>query len=260
MIYYTLEVRMKLDVIATPALLKEDTLKGCFCAVIDVLRATSTIITALASGAKEVRPCLTVDEAKKGVAKLPRDFYLLGGEDMGKNIPGSDLGNSPLEYMAGEVVGDKVIYSYTSNGTGAIRKAYAGSGQPVYIAALINVSAAASAIVKAAGAQGGGIAIVCAGRYGGTSTEDFFCAGMMVDRIARGLRKHGIEIQLGDAASAASDIAAANRGHGLNVLSSSEHGRFLESIGFADDLIFASRIDLYNVVPVFDGERVVLLQ
>jgi 2-phosphosulfolactate phosphatase len=226
-----------------------------------VLRATSTIITALASGAKEVRPCLTVDEAKKGVAKLPRDSYLLGGEDMGKNIPGSDLGNSPLEYMAGEVVGDKVIYSYTSNGTGAIRKAYAGCGRPVYIAALINISAVSSAMAKeAAGGQGKGIAIVCAGRYGGPSTEDFFCAGMMVDRIARALHRHGIEIQLGETASAASDIAAANRGHGLNVLSSSEHGRFLESIGFADDLIFASRIDLYNVVPVFDGERVVLLK
>ena len=92
--------------------------------------------------------------------------------------------------------------------------------------------------------------IVCSGRYGGPSTEDFFCAGMMVDRIERDLRKHGIEIQLGETASAASDFAAANRGHGLNVLSSSEHGRFLESIGFGDDLIFASRIDLYDVVPV----------
>jgi phosphosulfolactate phosphohydrolase-like enzyme len=83
---------------------------------------------------------------------------------------------------------------------------------------------------------------------------------MMVDRIARGLRKHGVETQLSDAASAASDIAAANRGNGLGVLTSSEHGRFLESIGFGDDMIFASRIDLYNVVPVFDGERVVLLK
>jgi len=154
-----------------------------------------------------------------------------------------------------------VIYSYTSNGTGAIRKAYAGCGRPVYIAALINVSAASAALVKAAaGAQGKGVAIVCAGRYGGPSTEDFFCAGMMVDIIARGLRKHGIEIQLGETASAASDLAAANGGNGLGVLTSSEHGRFLESIGFADDLIFASRIDLYNVVPVFDGERVALLQ
>jgi 2-phosphosulfolactate phosphatase len=250
---------MKVDVIVAPTFLKEDDLKGCLCAVIDVLRATSTIITALVSGVAGVRPCLTVEEAKKGVAKLPRDSYLLGGEDMGKNIPGSDLGNSPLEYMSEEIVRGKVIYSYTSNGTGAIRKAYAGCGRPVYIAALINVSAASATLVKAAaGAQGKGIAIVCAGRYGGPSTEDFFCAGWMVDSIARGLSKHGIEIQLSDTASIASDLAAANRGNGLGVLTSSEHGRFLESIGFADDLIFASRIDLYNVVPVFNGDLVVL--
>jgi len=252
---------MKLEVIAAPTLLKEDTLKGCLCAVIDVLRATSTIITALASGAAEVRPCLTIEEAKEGAAKMPHGSRLLGGEDMGKNIPGSDLGNSPLEYMSGEVVRGKVLYSYTSNGTGAIRKAYAGSGQPVYIAALINVSAASVTLVKAAAsAQNKDIAIVCAGRYGGPSTEDFFCAGMMADRIVRGLRKHGIETRLSDAASAASDLAAANRGNGLGVLTSSEHGRFLESIGFADDLVFASRIDLYDVVPVFDGNRVILLR
>ncbi len=250
---------MKLDVIAAPPLIKEDTLKGCLCAVVDVLRATSTVITALASGAAEVRPCLTIEEAKTGAAKLPKGSRLLGGEDMGKSIPGSDLGNSPLEYMSEQVVRGKVIYSYTSNGTGAIRKAYAGSGQPVYIAALINVSAASATLAKAAAsAQVEGIAIVCAGRYGGPSTEDFFCAGMMADGIARGLRKHGIETQLSDAVSVASDLAAANRGNGLGVLTSSEHGRFLESLGFGDDLIFASRIDLYDVVPVFDGERVIL--
>lgn len=250
---------MKLDVIASPTLLEEADLKGHVCAVIDVLRATSTIITALVSGATEVRPCLTVEEAREGAAKLPKQARLLGGEDRGKNIPDSDLGNSPLEYMSGEVVRGKVIYTYTSNGTGAIRKAYAGSGQPVYIAALINVSAASATLVKVAvGARVEGIAIVCAGRYGGPSTEDFFCAGMMVDRIARGLRHHGIEAQLSDIAIAASDLAAANRGNSLGVLTSSEHGRFLESLGFGDDLIFASRIDLYDAVPVFDGERITL--
>ena len=248
---------MRLDVIAAPTLLKEDTLKGCLCAVIDVLRATSTIITALASGAKEVRPCMSIEEAKSGAARLPQGSRLLGGEEMGKGIPGFDLGNSPLEYMTEEVVRGKVIYSYTTNGTGAIRKAYAGSLRPIYIASLINISAVSAAMVKAVTeGQGEGVAILCSGRYGGPSTEDFFCAGMMVDKIARGLRKHGIETQLSDAASVASDLAAANRGNGLGVLTASEHGRFLESIGFGDDLIFASRIDLYNVVPVFDGERV----
>ena len=250
---------MKLDVIVAPTSLGEGTLKGNLCAVIDVLRATSTIITALASGATEVRPCMSAEEAKKGAARMPQGSCLIGGEEMGESIPGFDLGNSPLEYMAGEVVGGKIIFSYTTNGTGAIRKAYTACGQPVYIAALINVSAASAVMVKEAkGQQPKGITIVCAGRYGGPSTEDFFCAGMMVDRIARELHKQGIKTQLSETASAASDLAAANRGNGLGVLTSSEHGRFLESIGFGDDLIFASRIDLYSVAPVFDGDRVVL--
>jgi 2-phosphosulfolactate phosphatase len=252
---------MKVDVIMAPTFLKKDDLKECLCTVVDVLRATSTIITALASGATEVHPCMTVEEAKVSVAKLPRDSYLLGGEEMGENIPGFDLGNSPLEYMAKEVVGGKVIYSYTTNGTGAIRKAFERSGNPAYIAALLNVSAVSSAIVKTASVgKFEGISILCSGRQGKPSEEDNFCAGLMVDGITRGLRARGITPGLGDTASTVARDAVSNRGHSLGVLRSSEHGQYLESLGFADDLVFASRIDLYDVVPIFDGNRVILLR
>ena len=251
---------MKLDVILTPTLVKEDTLKGCLCAVIDVLRATSTIITALANGAPEVLPCITVEEAKKGAASLPKGSRLLGGEEMGQSIPGFDLGNSPLEYLTTEVVSGKVILFSTTNGTVAIRRAYAGCGCPVYIAALLNLSAASSAMVRtAACGQHTGIVILCSGRYGKPSAEDLFCAGLMVERIGRGLRESGIVPQLGDGASIAAGFAAANKGRSLEVLATSEHGRFLESLGFTDDLVFASRIDFYDAVPIFDGDRVVLL-
>jgi len=252
---------MKIDVIMAPTFLKKGDLKGCLCAVLDVLRATSTIITALASGAIEVYPCMTVEEAKSGVAKLPRSSYLLGGEEMGESIPGFDLGNSPFEYMAREVVEGKVIYSYTTNGTGAIRKAFERSGNPAYIAALLNVSAVSSALVKTASAgKFEGISILCAGRQGKPSEEDNFCAGLMVDALTRGLRACGIVPGLGDTASTVAQDAVSNRGHSLGVLRSSEHGQYLESLGFDDDLVFASRIDLYSVVPIFDGKRVILLQ
>jgi len=251
---------MKIDVIISPTYLKKDDLKGCLCAVVDVLRATSTIITALASGATEVHPCMTVEEAKASVAKLPRGSYLLGGEEMGEDIPGFDLGNSPLEYMAEEVVGSKVIYSYTTNGTGAIRKAFERSGNPAYIAALLNVSAVSSAIVNTASrGKFEGISILCSGRQGKPSEEDNFCAGLMVDALARGLKSCGIKPELGDTASTVAGDAVSNRGHSLGVLRASEHGQYLESLGFEDDLVFASRIDLYDVVPVFDGKRVILL-
>ena len=252
---------MKVDVIMASTFLRKDDLKGCLCAVVDVLRATSTIITALASGAVEVHPCKTVEEAKASVAKLPRASYLLGGEEMGDSIPGFDLGNSPFEYMAREMVGGRVIYSYTTNGTGAIRKAFEQSGNSAYIAALLNVSAVSSALVKAASAgKFAGICILCAGRQGQHSEEDNFCAGLMIDALTRGLRAGGFVHTLGDTASTVSRDAVSNRGHSLEVLRSSEHGQYLESLGFEDDLVFASRIDLYDVVPIFDGNRVVLLQ
>jgi len=251
---------MKVDVIMAPAFLKKDDLKGCLCVVVDVLRATSTIITALASGAIEVHPCRTIDEAKASVAKLPRSSYLLGGEEMGDSIPGFDLGNSPFEYMAAEVVKGRVIYSYTTNGTGAIRKAFERSGNPAYIGALLNVSAVSSALVKTVSAgRFEGLTILCAGRQGKPSEEDNFCAGLLIDALVRGLRVCGIVPELSDTASTVARDAVSNRGHSLEVLRSSEHGQYLESLGFEDDLVFASRIDLYDVVPVFDGKRAILL-
>lgn len=250
---------MKLDVIVSPSYLKEDTLKDCLCAVVDVLRATSSITTALVSGAKEVRPCLSADEAKKGAGRLPKSSRLLGGEEMGELIPGFDLGNSPFEYLNKETVANKVIYFYTTNGSGAIRKAFAGSGSPVYIAALLNVSAVSAAMVKTASAgEFKGIGILCSGRKGETSEEDNFCAGLMVDRISRGLRACGIAAELGDTASAAAKYAVSNRGHGLDILMESKHGQFLDSLGFADDLVFASRTDFYDAIPIFDGKRITL--
>ena len=250
---------MKLDVIVSPSYLKEDTLTGDVCAVVDVLRATSSITTALVSGAREVRPCLSAEEAKKGAAKLPKNACLLGGEEMGELIPGFDLGNSPFEYLDKDRVKGKVIYFYTTNGSGAIRKAFVGGGSPVYIAALLNVSAVSSAIVKTASAgKFKGIGILCSGRQGEASEEDNFCAGLMVDRIIHGLKGFGIAPELGDNASAAAKYAVSNRGHGLDILRESKHGQFLDSLGFADDLVFASRMDFYDAVPVFDGKRIII--
>lgn len=253
------QCEMEIDVIVAPTFLDEKSIKGNQCAVIDVLRATSTIITALANGAIGVRPCKTINEAKVSVARLPRDSYILGGEEMGENIPGFDLGNSPFEYMSKEVVEGRVIYSYTTNGTGAIRKAFEMSGNPVYIAALLNLSAVSSTLAKTASAgKFEGIKILCSGRQGKPSEEDNFCAGLIIDALARGLKACGILPRFGETASTVANDAVSKIGQSLEVLRSSEHGRFLESIGFADDLIFASRIDFYSIVPVFNGDLVVL--
>ncbi|UCG83550.1 MAG: 2-phosphosulfolactate phosphatase [Dehalococcoidia bacterium] len=250
---------MELDVIIAPTLYGEGELRDRLCAVVDVLRATSTITTALVSGASAVHPCLDIEEAKGGAAKMGDGQALLGGEERGKFIPGFDLGNSPLEYLSRETVEGKVIFFYTSNGTGAIRRTYEACGRPVYIAALNNISAVASAMVSAAAdGKAEGMAVLCSGRYGKPSTEDLFCAGMVIDRVAVGLRDNGIITQMVDGASIAAGFAAANEGHSFEVLSSSVHGRYLKTIGYSDDLEYTSRLDIYDAVPVFDGQRIIL--
>lgn len=249
---------MKLDVVLAPTLLEEHDLAGCVCAVIDVLRATSTIVAALAAGAVAVYPFPDAEAARRGAAAHRREPCLLGGEEKGKHIPGFDLGNSPLEYSP-EAVAGKAIFFYTTNGTGAILGAYAGCGQPVHICALLNISAACSAVAGAASAQrAGGIVIVCSGRYGRPSAEDLLCSGLVVERVASQLREAGIAPEMGDGASIAAGFAAGSGHRVAEVVANSEHGRFLQSIGFAPDLDFAARLDLYHVVPVFDGERAVL--
>jgi 2-phosphosulfolactate phosphatase len=250
---------MDVDVLFTPACVGELDIRGWRCAVVDVLRATSTMVTALASGAAAVYPCVAIAEAREGAARSPGDSGLLGGEERGEMIPGFDLGNSPLEYLDRRVVAGKVIFSYTTNGTGAIRVAHGGSGLPVYVVSLLNLSAATSAMLEDADASPPrGLAVICAGRYGRPSLEDIFCAGLIVEKLAGVAGETGERPRLSDGARIAAGLAAAGASHSLDVLTSSEHGRFLVSIGFAEDLTFASRVDAYPIAPVFDGERVVL--
>lgn len=251
---------MKLDVIAVPGMLSRDSWEGCLCAVVDVLRATSTIVVALAEGAAKVHPCLNAEEARRCAEPLGRERYLLGGEERGQRIAGFDLGNSPLEYLAPEVVKGKTIFLSTTNGTAAIRAAYEASGLPVCVAALLNVSAVSSLLASAiAGGEVTEAAIVCSGRQGGLSAEDLFCAGLIVELVSRGLCEAGIPLELGDGACVAAGFAAGDGARAMEVLLGSEHGRYLESIGFAADIAFAARLDVYDAIPIFDGERIVLL-
>ena len=248
---------MKLDVVMAPVLLDGDELQGCVCAVVDVLRATSTIITAMASGAVAVYPCLSVDEARSRAGVIPGGRRLLGGEERGRPIRGFDLGNSPLEYLAPDAVEGREIFFYTTNGTGAIRRAHSACGGPVYIAALTNASSVASKMAAAAAAaQAAGIAIVCSGSYGKPSAEDVFCAGLIIDLLSGMLGGNGVSTELTDAAGIAAGFAAGNRQRRSDVLAASEHGSYLRTIGFEEDIEFASRLDTYDVVPVFDGDRI----
>ena len=169
-----------LNVHFLPSLVDPKELSGCTCVVIDVLRATTTIATALFAGAREVIPCLEIEDARRIAASLPTGSYLLGGERGGKKIDNFQLGNSPAEYTA-EVVKDKVVVFTTTNGTRALLACR--GAEFVLCGAFVNLSPLCEAIRNRSN-----IHLVCAGTDGQISREDVLLAGAIVDRSAMKVR------------------------------------------------------------------------
>ena len=144
--------------------------------VIDILRTTTTVIAAMANGAKAVLPAASQDEALRHVANLERDAVVLAGERKLERIDGFQLGNSPLEMTEDAVRGKTVVMS-TTNGTPAI--AAAESGAPIIIAAVTNFSAAVVQ-AKEAFEKSQEIVILCSGRDRMFALEDAYAAGRFV--------------------------------------------------------------------------------
>jgi 2-phosphosulfolactate phosphatase len=125
---------------------------------------------------------------------------------------------------------------------------------------MANASAVASHVLNTlTRGQADGAVILCSGRFGKPSAEDTFCAGTILHTVYGGLRSAGIKAELGDTAAIAMGYAAANAGKAEEVVATSDHGRFLLSLGFAADLGFCSQKDTHNVVPVFDGDHIALI-
>ena len=108
-----------LNVHALPKLVEPKDLADGTVVVIDVLRASTTIIAALEAGAVEVIPCLEIDDARRVAAQFPAEEVILGGERQGLPIEGFDLGNSPEDYTPYAVAGKTLVFT-TTNGTRAM--------------------------------------------------------------------------------------------------------------------------------------------
>jgi 2-phosphosulfolactate phosphatase len=167
---------VRIDVAPTADAVVPAELAGVTVLVIDVLRASTTIITALAHGCEAIVPVASPEEARRRALAAQNGGALAAGEREGEPIPGFDLGNSPMEFQSPRVRG-KTVYFTTSNGTRALLAARAAHA--IGVAALVNVSAAAA---WAAGARHD-VVILCAGSHGRHSLEDWTCGGLVVDRI-----------------------------------------------------------------------------
>jgi 2-phosphosulfolactate phosphatase len=200
--------------------------------VVDVLRATSTIVQALDAGYRTVYCCAEVEEARALRDEL--GDAVLGGERGGDPLPGFDLGNSPLEYLSPRA--HEVVIT-TTNGTRAVVGA-AANCDLVLVGSMLNLDAVATAARE----QGEDVEVVCAGLRGGPSEDDAYCAG----RIAALIGGEPTE-----AAERALELAASH--------ASAEHAfRTIRRLGETvaeEDLVWCARESVIAVVPRFDGMR-----
>jgi 2-phosphosulfolactate phosphatase len=227
---------------------------GSTVVVIDLLRATSTLCQALASGAREVVPFLEIDDALAAVRRTDRADIVLGGERLGGKIPGFDIGNSPAEYTS-QLVGGKRVFITTTNGTRAMHHARLASR--VLLGSFLNLSAVVASIKNETA-----IDILCAGTDGSETEEDLLAAGSIVHSLCyNDTFSHRINISE-TAAMACGAWSLLNTK--ANMASRPVHdelavalrdttgGRNLIGIGLDQDIVDCAQIDRYDVVPELD--------
>jgi 2-phosphosulfolactate phosphatase len=236
---------MRVHVALTPADASTLALEGWAAVVVDVLRATTTVVAACAAGCARVIPVADPVAARERAGQLRAGEVLLAGERGGEPVPGFHLTNSPLECTP-ERVGGRTILLTTSNGTAAMLMA--GSADVAAVAAFTNVSA----VARWALAQGRDVAVLCAGDDGAFSLEDAVCAGLLVSRVAAPTRA-----ELSTAATAALGLGEHYAPRLGDLGSASRWARRLARLGRAADVQACLRRDVTDVVPVIGTAGIV---
>jgi 2-phosphosulfolactate phosphatase len=234
-----------LEVLWLPQELAPSLLADSRVVVIDVIRATTSITTALAAGGQRVIPTGSVAAARAKADRIGRS--LLCGERNGLPPEGFDLGNSPREFTSELVAGESLIFT-TTNGTAAIEAAT--DARELRLACFRNVGTVARVLSGPADIKGGPIIIICSGRNGRIGMDDAWCAGHLVERIL----KRSPSLGLGDGAQAACAFAASLGRPTRESLAKTDAGRSLCDLGLGEDLVPCAKVDDLSVVPIwYDG-------
>jgi 2-phosphosulfolactate phosphatase len=237
---------MKIDAYFTTAEVDPSALAEATVVVVDVLRATTTIVEALANGARGIYPTPSTEEAVRLAHSLGREDTLLCGERKGEKIQGFDLGNSPREFTHEAVSGKRLVMS-TTNGTRALDAAQGGAR--LLACAFTNLSA----VARRLGPERR-VVVICAGRENRFAIEDALCAGHLIDRLAKGGAE---EPHLNDAARAARVLAGARKPT-KRFLALTDAGRALVEVGLGEDLDVCAQVDRHHVVAEMRDRAIVL--
>ncbi|TGE22299.1 2-phosphosulfolactate phosphatase [Hymenobacter aquaticus] len=233
-----------LDICFSPELLPLYDLRGKVAVVVDILRATSSIVTALAAGVTHVVPFSELDECRA----LAAQGYLTAAERDGRQAEGFDLGNSPFGYLDGVLpVRGRGVAITTTNGTRALHLSL--GAEAVVIGAFLNLEA----VAQFARAQGKDVVVVCAGWKGMFNLEDTVFGGALAERLAADFDTTG-----SDATLAARHLWEQAKPDLEGYLLQSAHVRRLNSLEANKDFAYCVQLDTHDIVPIWrDGKLVV---
>lgn len=209
--------------------------------VIDVLRCTTSMITAVSNGARAVAAFKDIEGARRFALQVGREDCILGGERNAVRIDGFDAGNSPLEYVR-ETVDGKFVVMSTTNGTAAIESVK--DADTLFLGAMINSGAAAKMAVQ----LGKDVLILCSGTEGKQSADDLLTAGAIINKIST-----MTEAALTDMAMICNFLYGAWRKGEFDITKTFHCARLLR-MGFEKDVEYCFKEDITQCTPFFtDG-------
>lgn len=221
-----------IDVCLSPELMHLYDLSDRTVVVVDILRATSCMVTAFAHGVESITPFASLDECREMKLK----GYVTSGERDGKKVEGFDKGNSPFEYMGEQVRGLKIAFT-TTNGTQAIEKSK--GAKEVLIGSFLNLNSVAKYLLLGEH----NVLIVCAGWKGKVNLEDTLFAGALVEKLKEYL---GPDC---DAPLAAQHLYNLAKNDMVGFLNASSHVKRLNKLNIHKDIEFCVTPDQYHVLP-----------
>ncbi|WP_342551802.1 2-phosphosulfolactate phosphatase [Paenibacillus sp. FSL R7-0652] len=226
---------MRVDVVGSVNEVRTIDIEGRSVVVIDVLRTTSTIVTALAHQAAGVIAAETVPQAKQMMVRNS----IRGGERFDKKITGFDAGNSPYEYMSSDIA-HKMIILTTTDGTRALIKAT--KARHVLAGSFLNVKAVAAALIELQR----DILLLCAGEQDDFALEDGLCAGCIIEELYRQTRS---PLQLNDLGIILHQAVSQCQDRISDLVRTSSSARKLDQLGEMHDVAYCSQLNLLDCVP-----------
>ena len=227
----------KVEICLTPELIHLHDIKDKIVVVVDIFRATSTMMAALANGVSSILPVEDLEACRA----LEAEGYVIAGERNGLPAPGFELGNSPIAYLDGKYEGKKIAMT-TTNGTLAIEKSIPNSAM-VLIGAFVNLQATADYLLSLPN----DVVIHCAGWKGKFNLEDSLYAGALISRM-------GINTDC-DAGIAMTALFEKNKANIKGFLSQASHAKRLQNHNIEADIDFCLTMDLYSLVGLLQGRE-----